>query len=309
MQRNAASGASPAGGPGDDPNESMETPAQGTSLPFAIVFWFLAVVTISFVLLAAWRTWSSASQSPFEVAVESRRVNVVVRDVRESKSRRIVPRSYVEYRLALVRPDTGRTTEQTEQTWLSEAELVSLEFLDRYTPGTRLQVIEERDKPSTFDLEPGKRWFAVVGILFAAWMFGTFAWIVRPFATRADEPGGRIYLKFLSFAALLVAVVVFVVLDDRRTKGGKESRPRVAVEGYSKRLTSEEFVADLRASGVDVEDRVAQRLGESVRFSEYEYGGRTWRTTSLDCQPPEGQPCPGRLNPDNPRDVKWGGEP
>lgn len=287
----------------------METPAHETNLPIAIVFWFLALVTISFVLLAAWRTWRSALRSPFEVAVETRRVNVVVRDVRESKSRRFVPRLYVEYRLVLVRPDTGRTTTQTDETWLSEEELVSLEFLDQYAPGTRLQAIEERDKPGALDLEPGKRWFAVVGILFAAWMFGTFAWIARPFATGADDLDAGIYLKFLSLAALLVAVVVFVVLYDQRTKGGKESRPRVAVEGYSKRLTSEEFVAGLRSSGVNVEDRVTQRLGESVRFSEYQYGGKTWRTTSLYCQPPEGQPCPGRLNPDNPRDVKWDGEP
>jgi len=62
-------------------------------------------------------------------------------------------------------------------------------------------------------------------------------------------------------------------------------------------------------AGVNVENGIGQWLGESVSFCEYQYAGKTWRTTSLYCQPPEGQPCPGRLNPDNPRDVKWDREP
>jgi hypothetical protein len=287
----------------------MDTPSHQASLPIAIVFWFLAIVAISFVLLAVWRLWRSALQRPFDVAVETRRVNVLLRNVRLSKPDRTVTRLYGDYQLELVRTDTGRISTQTEKNPLSKEELVSLEFLDRYSPGTRLKAIEERDGSGTLDLEPENRWFGVVGILFGAWMFGTFAWMARPFATGAEDPAKGIILKFLSFAALLVAVVVFVALLDQRTRSGKELQPRVAVEGFARRLTSEEFVAGLRSAGVNVEDRVAQWLGESVRFCEYQYGGKTWRTTSLYCQPPEDQPCPGRLNPDNPRDVKWDREP
>jgi hypothetical protein len=287
----------------------MDTPVQQASLPITIIFWFLAIVAMLFVLLAAWQLRRSALQSPFEVAVESRRVNVILRDVRVSKPERIVTRLYGDYQLAFVRADTGQTVKQTEQHSLSREELVSLEFLDRYVPGARLKAIEARDGSGALDLEPGNRWFGVVGVLFGAWMFGTFAWMARPFATGAEDPTRGMILKFLSLAALLVAVVVFVALLDQRTKSGKETRPRVAVEGFVKRLTSEEFVAGLRSAGLTVESGVTQWLGESVRFCEYQYGGKTWRTTSLYCQPPEGQPCPGRLNPDNPRDVKWEGEP
>ena len=289
--------------------KTMDTPPQQASLPIAIVFWFLAIVAMSFVLLAAWQLKRSALQRPFEVAVESRRVSVVLRNVSVSNPRRTVTRLYGDYQLAFIRADTGQTVMQTVQHTLSKEELVSLEFLDRYPPGARIKAIEERDGSGALDLEPGKRWFGVVGVLFGAWLFATFAWMARPFAVGAEYPDGSMVLKFLSLAVLLVAVVVYVVLLDQQTKSGKESQSRVAVEGFAKRLASEELVADLRAAGATVDDGIIQWLGESVRFSEYQYGGKTWRTTSLYCQPPEGQPCPGRLNPDNPRDVKWDQEP
>jgi hypothetical protein len=287
----------------------MDTPSQQASLAIAIIYWFLVTVAILFVLLAGWQLWRSALQRPFEVAAEACRVRVLLRDVQLSKPRETVIRLYVDYQLELIREDTGQTVIQTEQRRVSKEELVSLEFLDRYSTSTRLRAIEQRDGSGTLNLEPENRWFGVVGVLFGAWMFGTFAWMVRPFATGAQDPTRGIVLKFLSFAALLVAVVVFVALLDQGTKSGKELRPRVAVEGFAKSLTSEEFVAGLRSAGVIVEDGVAQWLGESVSFCEYQYGGKTWRTTSLYCQPLEGQPCPGRLNPDNPRDVKWDREP
>lgn len=241
--------------------------------------------------------------------METRSVKVLLRDVRVSKPQGTVTRLYGDYQLLFVRVDTGQTVKQTEQLLLSREELVSLEFLDRYAPGARLKAIEERNGSDALNLEPGNRWLGAVGVLFGAWMFGTFAWMVRPFATGTEDPTKNIILKFLSFAALLVAVVTMVALLDQRTKGGKELRPRVAVGGFAKRLTGEEFVAGLRSVGVIVENGVCQWLGESVGFCEYQYAGKTWRTTSLYCQPPEGQPCPGRLNPENPRDVKWDREP
>jgi hypothetical protein len=192
----------------------MDTPSQQASLPFAILFWLLAIVAMSFVLLAAWQLRRSALQRPFEVAVETRSVNVLLRDVRVSKPQGTVTRLYGDYQLVFVRADTGQTVKQTEQDLLSKEELVSLEFLDRYAPGARLKAIEERDGSDALNLEPGNRWFGVVGILFGAWMFGAFAWMVGLFATGTADPARGIILKFLSFAALLVAVVVFVALSE-----------------------------------------------------------------------------------------------
>ncbi len=287
----------------------MDAPPQQTNIPITILFWFLVLVAVFFVVLALRQYRRSAIQSPFGVSVQSRAVDVLMREVRLSKPTRTVMRLYADYHLAFLRMDNEQLVKQTEQYALPKEELVSLEFLDRYAPGARLTAIEQRDGSGTLDLEPGKRWFAVVGILFGAWMFGTFAWITRPHATGADDSFGGFALKMLSFAALLVAVVVFVILSDRSEKSKPGSGPRVQVEAYSRKLTTEEFLADLAAAGVNVKDGVAGELGDTVRFSEFQYGGKTWRTTSPYCQPPEWRPCTGRLNPDNPRDVKWETEP
>jgi hypothetical protein len=286
----------------------MDTPEQQASLLFELLYWFLVAVAVLFVCTALWQCRRSALQKPFEVTVRARDVDLLMREVRLSKPSRTVIRPYADYTLTLLRTDCEEDVIQTEKLPLSKEELVSLEFLDRYAPNARLAAIEQRDGSGTLDFEPGNRWFSVVGILFGAWMFGTFAWIVRPFAAGAENPLGGFVLKMLSFAALIVAVVVFVALLDRRSRSGAESHPRVSVEAFAREQTTEEFVACLRSAGVNVKDGVAQWLGESVRYCEYEYGGKTWRTTSLYCQPPEGRPWPGRLNPNNPRDVKWEGE-
>lgn len=287
----------------------MDAPPQQANIPITILFWLLVLVAVFFVMLALRYSWRTALQRPFEVSVASRSVDVLLREVRLSKPPRTVNRLYADYHLTFLRKDTEQLVKQTEQYPLPQDELVSLKFLDQYAPGARLAAIERRDGSGGLDLEPGKRWFSVVGILFGAWMFGTFAWIARPFATGAESPMDGFVLKMLSFAGLIVAVVVFVALLDRLEKGEPGRRPRVPVEAYSRTLTTGEFLADLIAAGVNVNDGIAERLGETVSFSEYRYGGKTWRTTSLSCQPPEGQPCPGLLNPDNPRDVKWQGEP
>jgi hypothetical protein len=72
----------------------------------------------------------------------------------------------------------------------------------------------------------------------------------------------------------------------------------------------DEFLAELAPLGVEISSGVRPFLDtESFRFCEFYWDGKKRRAVSLWCQPPEGVPCPGRVNPASPRDVKWDKEP
>jgi hypothetical protein len=81
------------------------------------------------------------------------------------------------------------------------------------------------------------------------------------------------------------------------------------VEGRSKDVKLVDALAEMAGRGVKAGEDVRKHFGDpdlTVWYCEFPWAGKVWRTRSLSSQ---GDTVAGRLNPGDPRDVKWGSEP
>jgi hypothetical protein len=139
---------------------------------------------------------------------------------------------------------------------------------------------------------------------------GIIAWMAEPFIEGNDS--GAMGIKVLTLAAFPLGLMVFGITSSITKSREEKAAERVAVEGRRKEVPVTDLLAELAGMGVKTGDDVKNHFGDgerTVRYCEFAWAGKTWRTTSLSCQPPEGQTVAGRLNTGDPRDVKWGAEP
>ena len=278
------------------------------SFVVAGVFWFLVAVAAVFAFLmvgSAVRAWRARE---VQVVVVSRSLSLEVREV--SAKRGTVKRIVLTSNVTLEDRVSGQRSTQTFERFLTSEEFTTHEFLDTYTSGSVKRASVAAHEPDRFDLEPDARWLIPVAFSLGVWMFGVFAWLVHPmiYDERLSEGVG---LKILAMAALIVFASLFGAYSSGQwTPRSATPVERVPVEGFSKSLPTGEDLVALKTLKVAVKNEPAlmEYVGDSIRFCQYQYGGKIWRTTSLYCQPSPDEPKPGRLNPANPWDVKWGDE-
>ena len=82
-------------------------------------------------------------------------------------------------------------------------ELLTLQFLDKWDPAVTLAAAAAE---SGLELEPANPWLMLLGPALGAWIFGTFAWMAKPFV-EGGPPGGM-GVKFLALAALPLGVAI-----------------------------------------------------------------------------------------------------
>jgi hypothetical protein len=284
----------------------MSDAEQSRNFPILIVYWFLAALALTFALFALREVYRVKTHQPFQVRVLDRTMSVEVRIVPgKGSSSRKSPFLFSIAELKLERMDTRQVFQHRAERRLENDEFVTLQFLDEWKPGTVVAVSEGADG---LNADASNRWPAVLGLTVAAWMMGTFAWMAKPFAYGGSAEG--MGYKFLALAVLPVGVAVFGIAANIWKDREETAMQRVPVEGRSMKAPVGELVAEIHAMGVKTRDDVPRHLGETtISYCEFAWNGKRWRTASLWCQPLDGGVCMGRLNPADPRDVKWGAEP
>ena len=193
----------------------------------------------------------------------------------------------------------GKTFPQTVKRSLAPDTFFTGAFLDTYRPGTKLRMPVDAVEP----------WPVVVGMGALFLVFGWFAWILWPLA-RGRNPMDGVGVKFAAMGLAMIACVGGALYWKYRQGEIRKLIPWVEVSGLLRQIPLDEAIRELESEGVrfrpDVKPFFARR---TVYFCEYEYGGRKWRSQSLFCQGTEGERVPARVNPANPRDVLWPGQP
>ena len=272
------------------------------NLPIVVVYWFLAGVAALFALLAVREVIRVGTQKPLEVRVAERRVRLEVREVSGKRNR--YKTLYATAELQLKRLDTGEVVRLAEEGPTNKEAVIDLSFLDNWERGKRLAAA---DRGGKLELNPAPVWLPVLALGIGCWMFGTFAWMAKPFADGNDTSGPG--LKFLALAVLPIGVAVWGVGSNLARERAEKAVERVAVTGRGREVAWVDFREDLAGRGVDVKDEVAQLIdSDPVRYCEYEWEGKRWRSVGLYVQVREGEVHRGQINPANPRDVKWGEE-
>lgn len=274
------------------------------------VFWPLAVVAGIFGLATVGALVQALRTDEVDVMVAARTVTLDFKPLEFRRGQQL--RLVAIWDVALEDRKTGRRAVQTYEEILDSDDFASYKFLDAYQPGSLRRAAVAPDDPGRFDLDPSQRWSRPFGLLIAAWMFGVFAWFIHPMVRNRD-PGDGIFKKFLAMAGLIVFAVVLGVVAKRKDATGTTAKvggQRAPVQGFIKTQPISLALAGLRGRGVQMrnEPGIAKYVGD-LRFCEYMFGGKAWRSTSLYCQPPENEACPGTVDPANPRDVKWKDEP
>lgn len=278
----------------------MEDADRLANLPVLLVYWFLLLVAVAFAAGALWQVNKVRGERTVELRVVDRTVRVDVRELRGKRGPYKV--LWAEAALTLERLDDRRVVRHTSGRSIAKDELIAMTFLDAWEPGAKVTGVE---RAGVLEVEGVSSWGAAGGLAMGFWMFGTFAWMARPFAL--GEPGPSMGMRFLVMALIPISVGAWGVRDYLQRQ---KDVPREAVEGRGVEDPAEKLWADLEARRVKVEEggRAFVDL-EKARYCRYEWAGKELRSTSLWCQPGEGETVPGRLNPANPRDVKWGAEP
>jgi hypothetical protein len=269
---------------------AMDEAEQTRSFPVLMVYWFLLAVALAFAFFAAREAVSVLTRKPLQARVVSREVRVEGREMSGRRSK-----YWALFALAKLRLENLATREvitETLEEQISKEQLVELSFLDRSAPGTVL------------DPRPDNGWLPVLAFGIGVWMFGVFAWMTKPFADGRGMDG--VGVKFLALAVLPIGVAAFGIGQ----KVMKAALQREAVEGTRREVPVEEFFVELARIGVLVGPDIGRVLDPgAIDYCEYSWEGKKWRSASIWCQPPPGEKGEGRINPANPRDIKWGGEP
>lgn len=277
------------------------------SLLFLGTYWVMVLATLAFSYFSLREVWQIREQTVLQVRVLERTVQMDVRMVSSKKSSAVKrPFLFAAVQLRLERLDTHAGVNYTEEKQLVNTdEFVTHEFLDEWALGKPIPAVE---RSGVLELNPENPWMAVLGLGLAAWMMGTFTWMIKPVIEGNSNDGMGI--KLLALAVLPLGAMVFgigaSVVEGRQEK----ALQRAAVEGRRKEVSVPDLLTEFRGMGVKAGDDVKEHFGDgerTVQYCEFTWSGKTWRTKS--CQPPEGQTVAGRLNPGDPRDVKWGREP
>jgi hypothetical protein len=272
------------------------------NLPILIVYWFLVAVTAAFAVLAAREVFRMGSRKPLEVRVAERTVRLEVRELSGKRNR--YKALYATAELRLERLDTGGMVQVTEEGPTTKDAVVDLSFLDNWERGKRLAAVE-RDGNVKVSAEPA--WLPVLALGVGVWMFGTFAWMAKPFAEGNVTSG--VGLKFLALAVLPIGVAVWGIGSNMTREKAEKAVRREAVEGRGREVGAKRFYEELKKHGVEVSGEVERFMdSDPVRYCEYGWEGKVWRSVSLTVQVAEGEAYRGQINPANPRDVKWGEE-
>ena len=278
------------------------------SLAVIAVYWFLAAITALFALLMLSSLIRALRSRDIEITVASCAFTLEVKEVQVRNSP--ADRLFVTWDVLLEDRRTGRRVTQTFDKLLKADEFTTREFLEAYSPGSVKKASVDSHKQDSFDLTPAYRWLLPQVFFCGAWLFGVFAWLVHPLIEEGN-PFDGVAKKILAMVGLVVVAASFGMRSSQKWPFAdrKGNAPiRVPVQGFSKTRPVAQELAELKAMNVKLKNEpgILKYLGENIHFCEYEYGGKAWRTTSLYCQPPPDEPCPGRLNPANPRDVEWG---
>ena len=280
-------------------NEAERTP----NFPVMIVYWFLAGMGWLFALGALWQVNIVRTRPPLQVRVSDRTVQVEVREV--SGKRGKYKALFAVAQLRLERLDTRAAVTQTDERRITNEELVSLSFLDRWERGATLPAVEQN---GALELDPDSPWLAAMGFGILAFMMGAFAWITKPFAEGGNTVGmGK---KMLVLGLFPLGAMVFGIGSNVLKDKEEMALQRTGVEGKGKSTPTGEFLSGLSGLGVKAGEDVRTFLSsDDVQFCEFQWEGKTWRAVSSWCRTQDGEVTKGRLNPGNPRDVKWGEEP
>lgn len=263
------------------------------------VYWFLLAIALLAAAGALLQVNKVRGERPVALRVEDRHVSISLKEL--SGKRGKYKTLWATAALTLVRKDTGEVVRHNSERTLSREELLSQNFLEDWEKGATMEGVQ---RGGAVEVEGVSSWAGAGALAVVFWMFGTFAWMARPFAVGGDESGGA--WKFLLLALPLLGLAGYGVYINVRG----DQAARVAVTGKGVLRTGADFWAELAAMGVGVSEEAKQFADfDQVRYCVYEWEGRQRRTTSLWCQPGEDEIVPGRLNPANPRDVKWGAEP
>jgi len=280
-------------------NEAERTP----NFPVMIVYWFLAGMGWLFALGALWQVNIVRTRPPLQVRVSDRTVQVEVREV--SGKRGKYKALFAVAQLRLERLDTRAAVTQTDERRITNEELVSLSFLDRWERGATLPAVEQN---GALELDPDSPWLAAMGFGILAFMMGAFAWITKPFAEGGNTVGmGK---KMLVLGLFPLGAMVFGIGSNVLKDKEEMALQRTGVEGKGKSTPTGEFLSGLSGLGVKAGEDVRTFLSsDDVQFCEFQWEGKTWLAVSSWCRTQDGEVTKGRLNPGNPRDVKWGEEP
>ena len=259
------------------------------------VYWFLVLVAVVFAGVGLWQAGKMRGRRPVQARVVERAVRV---EVREVPAKRGKVKSL--YALADLKLDTGKVVSFAEERRISVEEFISHAFLDQWEVGA---VREAAEMGGVLELDPTPAWVPVAGFGLCALLFGTFAWMARPFAY--GERFERIGVTFLVLALFPIGAAGFGIwMNMQKAKVG-----RTAVMGKGREMRFGDFLAELAGMGVVVSGDVGAFVDkEKVQFCEFPWEGRVVRSVSLYCQKGEGEACEARVNTGDVRDVKWGEE-
>ena len=259
------------------------------------VYWFLVLVAVVFAGVGLWQAGKMRGRRPVQARVVERAVRV---EVREVPAKRGKVKSL--YALADLKLDTGVVVPMREERRISYEEFVSHAFLDQWEVGA---VREAAEMGGVWELDPTPAWVPVAGFGLCALLFGTFAWMARPFAY--GERLERIGVTFFVLALFPIGAAGFGIwMNLQKAKVG-----RTVVEGKGREMGFGDFLAELKGLGVVVAGEVGPFVDkEKVQFCEFPWEGKVVRSVSLYCQKGEGESCAARVNGGDLRDVKWGEE-
>lgn len=267
----------------------------GANVAVLGVYWFLVAVAVVFAGVGLWQAAATRGRRPVQARVVERAVRV---EVREVPAKRGKVKSL--YALADLKLDTGSMVAVREERRISVEEFVSHAFLDQWEVGA---VREAVLSDGVWELEPAPAWVRALGFGLGALLFGTFAWMARPFAY--GQRMERIGLTFLVLALFPIGAAGFAVwMNVQRSKV-----VRTAVMGKGREMKFGDFLGELAGMGVVVSGEVGSFVDkEKVQFCEFPWEGKVVRSVSLYCQKGEGEACEARVNGADLRDVKWGEE-
>jgi hypothetical protein len=272
----------------------MDESEQSRISPILLVYWFLLAVALAFAFFAAKEAAAIWSRKPLQARIVSRDMRVEVREMSGQRSKYLALIAVADLRFENLA--TREQWQETREDMIPKESLISLAFLDQWRPGTVL------------DPRPDNGWLPVLAFGIGVWMFGTFAWMTKPFAEGGGMDG--IGVKFLALAVLPIGVAAFGINHKLSTERAEKALHREPVQGTRVTIPIDTLFTELASLGVKAGDDVRKFLNtDTLDYCEYTWDGKVWRSVSLWCQPPPGENCAGRVNPANPCDIKWANEP
>ena len=277
-----------------------------------LVRWVVGIIFAGFAIGIAIAAVSALVMVYRAVVAEERQVRIEERQAEIGLEQRSYNRSRGKYQ-ALVMTESLKLTEAGRQfraratSDLDKGTFFSGAFLDTHRPGDRVWVTLTRDGQIA-ELETGGAWKKALGLGVLVLFLGWFAWILWPLV-RGRDVGQGIGWKFTAAGVVMIASVGFALYYQNRERVIAQQIRRDPVSGTVKSIPLAQAIAELESSGVKLAAEAKSIFSDPVWYCEYEYAGRRWRAQSTWCQGTEGDRIEGRVNPADPRDVRWANQP